>query len=151
GLLTLVGYVRFGTILLLTFGAGVIRGIEQAARQSYTHDVVGASRLMNGLALLGVTMRAGWLLGSLGAGWAIAHLGSGAAYLVVGAGYLCGAVALIPAAAPAGTAPRAPGSLWDHIVDFGTSVAKDRTLLVLMVLTAGAEILGFSHQALLPS
>jgi hypothetical protein len=30
-------------------------------------------------------------------------------------------------------------------------VRDDRTLLVLMLLTAGAEVLGFAHQALLPS
>jgi len=43
------------------------------------------------------------------------------------------------------------GSLWRGVVDFVSDVGKDRTLLVLMLLTSGAEILGFSHQALLPS
>jgi hypothetical protein len=151
GLLTLLGLVNLPLILLLTLAAGTIRGIEQAARQGYAHDVAGAAELMNGFAILGVAMRAGWLLGSLGTGWVIAHLGSGAAYLAVGAGYLAGAAALLPASAPAGAAARDAGTLWDHIVDFVTAVGKDRTLLVLMLLTSGAEILGFSHQALLPS
>ncbi len=151
GVLTLLGQASLAPILLLTFAAGMIRGIEQAARQSYTHDVVGAAELVNGLAVLGVAMRAGWLLGSLGTGAVIAHLGSGVAYLVVAAGYFAGAAALLPAPAPARTTPRAPGSLWRSVVDFVSAVGRDRTLLVLMLLTAGAEILGFSHQALLPS
>jgi len=151
GLLTLFGIVSLSVILLLTLAAGTIRGVEQAARQSYAHDVAGAAELMNGLALLGVAMRAGWLLGSLGAGWVIAHLGSGAAYLAVGAGYLAGAGALLPASAAVGTPARAAGSVWTHIVDFVTAIGRDRTLLVLMLLTSGVEILGFSHQALLPS
>jgi MFS family permease len=151
GLVTLFHLVNLSLILLLTLAAGTIRGIEQAARQGYAHDVAGAGELMNGLAILGVAMRAGWLLGSLGAGWVIAHLGSGAAYLAVGAGYLAGAAALFPASAPVDAAARADGSLWDHIVDFVTAVTQERTLLALMVLTSGAEILGFSHQALLPS
>jgi hypothetical protein len=37
------------------------------------------------------------------------------------------------------------------VVEFAALVRRDRTLLGLMALTAGAEVLGFSHQALLPS
>ncbi len=151
GVLTLLGLVGLSAVLLLTLAAGTIRGVEHAARQSYAHDVVGAAELMNGLAILGVAMRAGWLLGSLAIGATIAHLGSGVAYLAVAAGYLGGAVALLPASAPAATAARAPGSLRHSVADFATGVKRDRTLLVLMMLTAGGEVLGFSHQALLPS
>jgi hypothetical protein len=107
--------------------------------------------LVDGLAILGVAMRVGWLAGSLGTGAAIAHFGSGFAYLVVAAGYLAGTAALLPAAVPVAVATSAPGSLWQSVLDFATAVGSERTLLVLMLLTAGAEILGFSHQALLPS
>jgi hypothetical protein len=129
----------------------MIRGIEQAARQSYAHDVIGVAAFMNGLAILGVAMRVGWLVGSLVAGGMIAHFGSGMAYLAVAGGYLAGTVALLPAVVPPGTRARTSGSLWQGLVDFISDVGRDRTLLVLMLLVAGAEILGFSHQALLPS
>jgi hypothetical protein len=129
----------------------VLRAIEHAARQSYTLDVVGAPALMNGLAVLGVATRAGWLLGSLGAGAVIAHRGPGVAYLAVAAGFLAGAAALLFASVPARTARRDSGPLWRSVVDFAVAVRKDRALLVLMTLTSSAEILGFSHQALLPS
>jgi MFS family permease len=151
GVLTLLGLVSLAPVLLLTFAAGMIRGVEQVARQSYTHDVVGAGELMNGLAVLGVAMRAGQLLGSLVAGAVIAHLGSGAAYIAVAASYLAGAAALLPASGVAVAPAGASGSLWRSIIDFGIAVGKDRALLALIVLTAGAEVLGFSHQALLPS
>ncbi|HEX6209641.1 MAG TPA: hypothetical protein VF136_02620, partial [Methylomirabilota bacterium] len=36
-------------------------------------------------------------------------------------------------------------------LEFLVAVRRDRTLLVLMMLTGGAEVLGFAHQALLPS
>jgi hypothetical protein len=36
-------------------------------------------------------------------------------------------------------------------VDFFGALRRDRMLLVLMMLTGGAEVLGFAHQALLPS
>jgi hypothetical protein len=151
GVLTLLGLVTLPHVLLLTLVGGAMRGLEHSARQSYTHDVVGAGELMNGLAILGVAMRAGWLVGSLGAGALIAHFGSGAAYLAVGASYLAGGVALISASAPGGTRPSVSGSLWQGAIDFITAMRKDPVLPVLMLLTAGAEMLGFAHQTLLPS
>ena len=151
GVLAWFGHVAFGHVLVLTLAAGVLRGLEHAARQSYTHDVVGAGGLVSGLAVLGVAMRAGWLVGSLGAGVAIAHAGPGAAYLVVSGGFLAGAAALVGASSATPATPRHAETLWRGILGFATAMRKDRVLLVLMLLTASAEILGFSHQALLPS
>ena len=151
GTLALLGIVRLEHLLMLTLLAGVLRGLEHAARQSYTHDVVGASALMPGLAVLGVAMRGGWLVGSLGVGAVIAHFGSGVAYLAVAVGFLGGGLALLPASAPPRTRAIAAGSLWQSALDFLVALGRDRTLLVLMMLTGGAEVLGFAHQALLPS
>ncbi len=151
GMITWLGVVGLGHVLVLTFCAGVLRGVEHAARQSYTHDVVGPASLMNGLAILGVAMRGGWLLGSLGVGAVIAQAGSGVAYFAVALGFLGGALALLPASTPlpAGVADARP--LWRSALELLVAVRRDRTLLVLMMLTAGAEVLGFAHQALLPS
>jgi hypothetical protein len=41
--------------------------------------------------------------------------------------------------------------MWQGITSFVIALHRDRMLLVLMMLTAGAEVLGFAHQALLPS
>jgi hypothetical protein len=151
GVLALTGAVGLGQLILLTLVGGTLRGLEHAARQSYAHDVVGAAGLVSGLAVLGVAMRAGWLLGSLGAGAMIARHGSGAAYLVVAAAYLAGALTMLPARAMAPAAPAARDSMWQGITGFVAAVNRDRMLLVLMMLTAGAEVLGFAHQAVLPS
>jgi MFS transporter, DHA1 family, staphyloferrin A biosynthesis exporter len=151
GALTLLGVVTLGAVLLLTLCAGVLRGVEHAARQSYTHDVVGAGALMNGFAILGVAMRSGWLVGSLGVGAVIAHFGSGVAYLTVALGFLGGGLALLASSAPPPTSRADAGSLWRSSIDFLVALGRDRTLLVLMMLTGGAEVLGFAHQALLPS
>ena len=151
GALVLFGHAGFVHVLLLTLIAGSLRGVEHAARQTYTHDVVGAGGLVGGLAVLGVAMRGGWLVGSLGVGAVIAHFGSGVAYLTVAVGFLGGALALMPATMPPRTRAAAAGSLWRSTLDFVVAVREHRILLVLMMLTAGAEILGFAHQALLPS
>jgi hypothetical protein len=151
GILVLADTVTVAHVLVVTLAAGVLRGIEHAARQSYTHDVVGPAALVRGLAVLGVLMRAGWLLGSLGVGAVIAHSGSGVAYLAVALGFLGGGLALLPATAPPRARSAAGGSLWRSTLDFVGALGRHRTLLVLMMLTAGAEVLGFAHQALLPS
>ena len=163
GVLALTGTVSLAQLVLLTFVGGTLRGLEHAARQSYAHDVVGAAGLVSGLAILGVAMRAGWLVGSLGAGAIIARYGSGHAYLFVAAAYLAGGLTMLPAravapAAPYGTdspsgsdSPSGPDSIWRGITSFVDAVNRDRMLLVLMMLTGGAEVLGFAHQALLPS
>jgi Major Facilitator Superfamily len=151
GVLALRGRVGVAHVLLLTLAAGVFRGVEHAARQSYTHDVVGPAALMNGFAVLGVAMRSGWLLGSLGAGAIIAHLGSGAAYLGVAVTFLAGGAALLAASTPPRRATAGGDSVWRSMTTFVGVVRANRIVLVLMTFTAGAEVLGFSHQALLPS
>jgi len=151
GVLALAGVVTLAQLVLLTVLAGALRGVELAVRQSYAHDVVGGAGLVSGLAILGVAMRVGWLLGSLGAGAIIARYGSGHAYLFVAAAYLAGALAIFPARAAAPAAPSGPDTMWRSITGFVGVVNRDPMLRVLMILTAGAEVLGFAHQAVLPS
>ncbi len=151
GAVILGGDVRLPQLLALTLASGTLRGVEHATRQSYTHDVVGGAGLLRGLAVLGLAMRGGWLVGSLGAGVVIAGLGSGAAYLAVAVTYLASALALLPVSAPARAAAPSPASMWRNMVDFAGLLRRDIMLLALMALTAGAEVLGFSHQTLLPS
>jgi hypothetical protein len=69
----------------------------------------------------------------------------------VALGFLGGALALLPASTPPRSSGASTTSLWGSAVEFLLAVRRDRTLLVLMMLTAGAEVLGFAHQALLPS
>jgi hypothetical protein len=136
GAVALSGRVTLAHVLALTLAAGVLRALEHAARQGYTHDIVGPAALVHGLAVIGAV---------------IARFGSGAAYFAVALGFLGGALALWPATASSPGRPTGGTSVWRSALDFLVALRGDRTLLVLMMLTAGAEILGFAHQALLPS
>ena len=151
GLLAHTGTLRLPHLLAITLIAGALRGLEHATRQSYAHDVVGGAGLVEGLALLGLAMRGGWLVGSLGTGALIATFGSSAAYFAVAAAYLASSVVLAPVTAPPHAARPEPESVWHNVVGFFTLVRRDPMLLTLMFLTAAAEVLGFSHQTLLPS
>src|SRR5262249_44520546 len=130
GTLSLLGLVRVEHLLLLTLPAGVLRGLEHAARQSYTHDVVGPAALLSGFAVLGVAVPLGGLGGWLGVGAAIARFGAGVAYFAVALGFLGGGLAMLPASAPPRQRTAAAGSLWQSALDFLVAVGRDRTLLV---------------------
>jgi hypothetical protein len=140
-----------GPALILTFVTGCARALHQTARQGYAHDIAGGGGVVHALALVALTSRLGGLLGSLTAGFLIAQLGSGAAFLTVAAGYLVSAVAMLPVRSSGGPSEAAAGSMRDDVFGFLGTIRRDRVLLHLMSLTAIAEVLGFSHQALLPS
>jgi MFS family permease len=151
GGLTLAGVVAVWHVLVLTVASGCVRALYQTARQSYAHDLVGPGELVHAIALLGVAMRAGGLAGSLLAGALTARFGPGAGYLAVAAGFLAGSLVFARTPAASGPAGAARESVWAGFVDFVRALGRDRLLPGLIALTAGAEVLGFSHQALLPS
>jgi len=151
GLLVALRFAGVWPALVLTFVTGCARALHQTARQSYAHDIAGPAGLVHALALVALTSRVGGLFGSLLIGFLIARHGSAVAYLAVAAGYLASAVAMLPAQSNRRPSAADAGSVGADVVDFLTMIRRDRVLLHLMSLTAVAEVLGFSHQALLPS
>jgi hypothetical protein len=152
GLLVVAGEVQLWSLLGLTFVAGCVRSVHMVARQGYAHDLAGAAGLVRGLALIGLTTRAGGLVGSLVTGALVARLGSGAGYLAVAVGYLVSAAMLGPPRAAVAAGPRPPpDSVGDAVRGFLLALAGDRRLPALVGLAAAAEVFGFAHQALLPS
>ncbi len=140
-----------GPALMLTFATGCARALHQTARQGYAHDTAGGGGVVHALALVALTSRLGGLLGSLMAGVMIARLGSATAFLMVAASYLVSALAMLPARSSGRPSEAAESSVRDDVFGFLGTIRHDRVLLHLMSLTAIAEVLGFSHQALLPS
>jgi hypothetical protein len=151
GALALLGAVAYWHVLVLTFVVGAGRALNQAARQSYALDVVGRDRLVPATGRLALAARVGGLAGSLAVGALIAALGSGAGYLAPAAGFVASTAVLPRAAAAARPAARARSSVWADIAGLVRAVRAERTVAVLLVLTAGIEVLGFSYQTVLPS
>ena len=151
GLLVAVELGGVAPVLILTFVTGSSRALHQTARQGYAHDIAGGGGLVHGLALVALTSRLGGLLGSLVTGYLIARLGSASAYLLVALGYLASALAMLPARSDGHASEASAGSMRADVFGFLGMIRRDRVLMHLMSLTAIAEVLGFSHQALLPS
>jgi hypothetical protein len=151
GLLALTGVVAYWHLLALTFVVGAARAVNQAVRQGYAHDVVGRDRLVSGMARLALAARVGGLAGSLAVGALIAALGPGVGYLAAAAGYLVSAGVLPRPEPPRPLPPAGRPSLWANVAVLLRAVQAERTLALLLLLTAGAEIFGFSYMTVLPS
>jgi MFS family permease len=151
GTLTVLGRVTIGSILGVTFLIGCARALQQVTQQVHTHDLVGAARLTEALGALGIAMRLGGLVGALLAGVLIGSLGPGPAYLAAASASLVGTLVLPRHSAHAVRASPASGSVWQGLSGFVAAARAEPRLPLLMALTAAGEVLGFSHQAVLPS
>jgi hypothetical protein len=151
GTLTALGRATIGLVLAITFFIGCARALQQVTQQVHTHDLVGAPRLTEALGALGIAMRVGGLTGALLAGRLIGGLGPGSAYLAVGSASLL-ATLILPRHSPhAERSPTTSGSVWAGLVAFLAAARAEPRLPLFMALTAAGEVLGFSHQAVLPS
>lgn len=129
---------------------GMLRAFEMTARQAYVYDIVGAQDIMQGLALNATAQRIGGTLGALIAGIVLEWWGASAAFLTMGLCYGAGGTLLYALRMRGAAAPTESEPLWQNISTYGQALRSDRVLRSLMISTAAAEILGFSHQAMLP-
>jgi MFS family permease len=151
GALVVLGRATIGVILGVTFLVGCARALQQVAQQAHTHDLVGAARLTEALGALGIAMRIGGLAGSLITGRLIASLGPGAAYVAVASASLVGTLVLPRHSLAKARPPTTARSILDGLAGFLAAAKAERRLPLYMALTAAGEVLGFSHQAVLPS
>jgi MFS family permease len=137
-------------LLLCAALFGLLQAFEATARQAYTCDVVGLSGAVQGLALLFVGQRLGGVLGSLLAGATLHWWGTSVAFLIMGISYGGGAAALCALRQRGAAAPHIKESMWHNVVAYSRELRTNRLMQSLMFSTAGAELLGFSHQVVLP-
>ena len=143
-------YWRVLPILALTVGMGSVWAFNFTLRQAYTYDIVGPSAALNGMSLLSLSQRVGGVAGAIAAGWIIADLGIGSQYLAIGACYAASAAMLLRTREAGQSAVRTSGSVVENFVACLGIIRSNGTLLTLMLLAAGTEIFGFTHESLLP-
>ena len=136
--------------LLLSLASGVFRAFTATVRPSYVYDLVGPNEALNGMALASLSQRLGGVIGSLAAGFLIATVDVGGAYLAMSASYVLATVILFAITEVGQAAPTERHSVVENIRSSFRAMRGNRTLVYLMALTASVEMLGFSHQTLLP-
>ena len=142
--------IRIWSLLGGVFSLGAFQAMYMTARQAYVYDVVGASRALSGLALIGLAQRIGQLLGSLLAGYTIVFVGGSGPFLAMGIGYLIGLSCIFLLIHIGESAPLRQETILENLINYFKALKSNRLLLSLMVSTAAAEILGFSHMVILP-
>ena len=145
-----VGFLVVWPIMLGTFLLGVSQAFYMTSRQVYDYDIVGSDAAVNGIALISLAQRVGGIFGALLAGALIDWWGAASTFLVMTISYGLGALALFWLRRAGQSAPVERETIWDNVVNYFRALGGNRIMVSLMVTTAAVEMLGFSHQVLLP-
>ena len=148
--LLLVGDLTIWPLLAGTFLLGAAQAFYMTARQVYVYDIVGGRRAINGIALVSLAQWVGGILGSLATGALIAWKGPAAAFLVMGLTYSVGLLIMFRLRHAGSAAPQVRESILENLLNYFRALRHNRAMLSLIISTAGAEMLGFSHQVMLP-
>lgn len=152
-LLLLVGLGAVWPVIALVTVLGGLLAFTLTVRSAFTYDIVGPQYALNGLAIGAMANQGGGIAGSLISGALIELLGPGWQFVAVGGCYLGSALVILAIGNPGRTertAAAAPVSALDNLRGYIRIVRANRTLPVLMLLTAITEVFGFTHITLLP-
>ena len=149
-LLLLGGASNVWVVILLVFALGSTLAFVLTVRQTYTYDIVGPEHALNGLALGAMAMQGGGIAGSLASGALIEVAGTGWQFVAAAVCYLCSAAATLAIGNPGSSLRPAGASVLRNLTGYVRLLRNYRLLLVLMLLTAATEVLGFTHITLLP-
>jgi predicted MFS family arabinose efflux permease len=150
GVLAALELIALWQVLAMTFISGSARAVYLPVRQSYAYDIVGAEHVVAGLGLLTIGMRAGQLIGALIAGSAMQRLGTDYALFMLATFhgitfFVVSRLRSIPTEAHGN-----PVSILENLREYVREMRHNRTLLMLIVVTAAVEVLGFSFATILP-
>jgi predicted MFS family arabinose efflux permease len=137
-------------LMLLASLLGAFQAVHMTARQTYAYDIVGPGGAVTGIALVTLAQRIGGMIGALLGGAVIQWWGAGPCAAAMSASYGLGLLALFLLRHQGEAAPTTRAPMRQTVVDYIMALRADRTMLSLMASTGIAEVLGFSHQALLP-
>ena len=149
-LLLLGGLTNVWSVIALVTVLGGLMAFTITVRQTFTYDVVGRQDALNGLALGAMAMQGGGIAGSLASGALIQFLGPGWQFVASAVCYLGSALVILAVTNPGRSANAVVRPVLENLMGYIRLVRGNRTLLVLMSLTAATEVFGFTHITLLP-
>jgi len=136
-------------VIALAAATGCMWAFVMTIRHSYTFDIVGPEKALNGLSLNAMGQRFGGVIGSLVAGVIVSQSGVGVQYLVIGAANAASVLFLLAARDVGQAAPKERESVMSNLAGYFQLLRENRTLMVLMLLTSATEVFGFTHQSVL--
>ncbi len=149
-LLLMAGLTNVWLVIALVTVLGGLMAFTITIRQTFTYDIVGHQHALNGLALGAMAMQGGGIAGSLASGALIEFLGPSWQFAASAVCYLGSALIVLTIANPGRSARQSAEPVLENLKGYLRLVRANRTLLVLMCLTACTEVFGFTHMTLLP-
>lgn len=142
--------VGLWAVLVFAGISGTARAIYQPARLSYVYDIVGGQHIVTGLGLINLGTRLGQLAGALLAGAVMQRLGTSSALLVLATAHLVAFtfVLRLRSVGLAAGIERVP--IGQNLREYLHEIRVNRTLLMLLIVTASVEAFGFSFMTALP-
>ena len=151
GLLLMFDLMQIWHVVALAITAGSLTPFLQTARQSYAYDIVGPALAVQGLATMMLASRLGGLIGAVVAGSVIARMGSGMAFFLIAGSQIMAGLTVTLVRSSGQAAPSVRESVLANLKGYVREIRRNHTLQQLMFFTGAVEMLGFSHQTLLPS
>lgn len=142
--------LHVGHVLSYAAAMGVLRAVETTARQAYVYDLIGLQGAVQGLAFNAIAQRIGGAIGALIAGGALASGGASAAFVAIGLSFGLGTIPLCLLRSRGLAAPVVPEPLRQNVLTYIRELRSNPILRSLILSTAVVEMIGFSHQTLLP-
>lgn len=137
-------------VLVYILVSGSLRALHQPLRSSYAYDVVGGARVVAGLGLLSLGGRCGQLAGALLSGWIMEQAGTAVAVLVMAGAHSIAYSQFRRLQSQGQAAPTQREPLLPTLRGYLLELRGNRTLTMLVLVTAVAEIFGFSFSTALP-
>jgi MFS family permease len=149
-LLTDLGHITFGWILLLVLLLGTANAFEIPTRQSFFVDLVGKEDLTNAIALNSAAFNLTRIIGPAIAGFLIGTVGIAAAFYLNAASYLFVIAGLLLIRLPAFWKPERTNSVLENMREGFGWIRNNRLPRTLVWLIAASSVLAFPYVMLLP-
>ena len=145
-----LGIASIWVLIAYSVCAGSLRALHQPVRASYAYDLVGQDNLVSAMGLLNLGSRCGQLLGALVAGYVTERFGAAPAVWCLAVGHLIAFLAFRDLHDAGIAAVKDHVSIRQNIREYINELKVNRLLLILLIVTASAEIFGFSFATALP-
>jgi predicted MFS family arabinose efflux permease len=148
--LLFAGRLQVWQLLVYTGMFGTLQVLDMTARQAYIYDMLGTGGAAQGIAFISIAQRFGSAGGAILAGAVFQWWGAGVAFLIMSLSYSAGVWMRYSLRQSGMAAPASREPLGHNVVAYMQTLRTNHVMRSLMVSTATAEILGFSHQVMLP-
>ena len=151
GVLILFEIKSVALIFIATFLNGVLWSLQNTSRHAFIYDIIGPNKLITTIGFINISNRIGGIIGAIALGYLTDIIGIYIAYICIG---ICHTLSIIPLLFTDKTGDYSPvtsGSVRKNISEIASQFKTNSNLVIIIILVAVLEILGFSHITVFPN